>query len=270
MRGSTCIKAPACSCEPSCIAPQYRLYVVFPMITRWKFAQARCCCNVSGGRVTSGGRDGSIQQYWRRPPLPQPAATPSGGALQARPDAAPQRPLPAQSHPDRQQANPAGQEQRQQRPGGVGFGASQPDWRPRPPAGVPGLVARYSERPPPGEKGLVASYVERPPGITAPTHDAELPLPDGGTERLVAGWQVTIVLPSLAQLPCCFLSIAVRGRLPLQRRHYRVKGQLQCRCCQVAKQALRSAAWHPSAPKPHSRSQLLTVCGCHPRSQRTL
>lgn len=61
-------------------------------------------------------------------------------------------------------------------------------------------MARYSERPPPGEQGLVASYVERPPGITAPTHDAELQLPDGGTERLVAGWQVTIVL-----LTCAFL-----------------------------------------------------------------
>lgn len=80
--------------------------------------------HVSGGRATSGGRNGSIQQY----------------------------------------------QQQQQHPGPV--------------------LASETSKAQMQQQALVASFQERAPGITAATHDVELPLPGGGTERLVAGWQV--------------------------------------------------------------------------------
>jgi hypothetical protein len=145
---------------------------------------------VAGGVVTSGGRDGCIQQYRLRPRQQWWAAA----AEASLPPPQPPTPPPQQQQESHGQYGPGGL---QQQLGAVST-EEEADADASADAGAgshaPGALWRKLEAA--GRQALVPSSLERLPGISTPVADVVVPAVDAGSsgggatgERIVCGWQ---------------------------------------------------------------------------------
>lgn len=156
---------------------------------------------VTGGIVTSGGRDGCIQRYRLRPQQQWRAAA-------AEPKALPPPPQQQQQQ-EQQQRGSGGADALEQQLGAVNRAEeSEADANTDAGAGSQAIGALWRMLEAAGRQALVPSSLERLPGISTPVVDVVVPAADAGSssgsvaagERIICGWQARAIDPEDADV----------------------------------------------------------------------